>query len=129
MPRINMALLARVDEGQMPSRCRVLRRERTTTSGRTSYGAEAVVAGPVDCRLEPSGLRPEEGERLGRIYETGHAIVALPLGTTVDNQDRIEVTTEVEATGATEVETFEVISDPFADSYATSETVVVKRED
>jgi len=131
-PLLSTATLARLrqlDERAMPSSCRVLRRAATTSGGRTSYGDETVIAGPVACRLTPSTLRqPDEGERLGRFAETTHGSVSLPLdampaGETLRGKDRIEVTTE----GS--VETFEVVGDPWAGSYSTNLTVTVQRED
>lgn len=111
------------DESAMPDSCRVLRREITVVGGRTTYGPETVAAGPLDCRLERSGLQPHELEGVGRIAEESYGRVALPLGTDVQGKDRVEVTT---AWGVT---TFEVIADPWAPSYATSLTVTVQREE
>ena len=114
--------LQALDVSGMPSTCRVLRRVSTTSSGgRTSYGAETVVA-TAPCRLAARGLRPEEAEALGRLAEETHGDLSLPLGTDVQSEDRIEVTT-----GAI-TETFEVVGDPWPASYSTSLSVVVQRE-
>lgn len=118
----DMTEFRQMDEANMPSTCNVRRREATTSSGgRTSYGSEVVVA-TVPCRLAASGLRPAEAEALGRLAEETHGNVSLPLGTDVQGEDRIEITT-----GAI-VETFEVVGDPWPGSYSTSLSVVVQRE-
>lgn len=115
-----MADLRDLDESAMPSTCRVLRRTQTTTGGRTTYGPETAIA-TVACRLTSAGA-PQELEALGRLAEEAQGTVNLPLGTDVRSGDRIEVTT-----GA-DMETFEVVGDPWPGSYSTSLAVVVQRE-
>jgi hypothetical protein len=115
--------LRRVDERAMPSRCRVLRRTDVVVGGRVTPGDEAQVGPTVDCRLSDARLRPREQEAVGRIGDETYGEIALPLGTAVASDDRIEVTT-----GAI-VETFEVAGDPWPGSYSTSLTVMVQRED
>lgn len=122
IPASAMAKLREIDQRAMPSTCRVLRRELGTSSGGRSAPSAEVEVAEVACRLEPSGLRPEEAEALGRLAEETHGTLSLPLGTDVQSEDRIEVTT-----GA-DVDTFEVVGDPWPGSYSTSLSVVVQRE-
>lgn len=126
MELVDAALLAdlrALDESAMPSTCQVLARQRTTVGGRTSYGEPQPVGAPVRCRLDPaSGARQEGEQDLGRLGETWHGVLAVPLGTPLESGHQVAVTTDQGTT------TVEVIGDPVEDTYATSRTAAVQRE-
>lgn len=124
MPGISAATMARlraVDETFMPSTCRVLRPTTAVVSGRTVHGGEAELAS-VACRATGLGTAPREGMAAGRMEAEVDGAIALPVGTDVESGDRIEVTS-----GGSTV-TFEVVGDPWPDSYATSLLFRVKHE-
>jgi hypothetical protein len=111
------------------STCRIQFREKIKdTRGGTKLGPEQW-RGPYPCRLDPSGLSGQEGLRGEQMVSTAYAAVALPLDVVPpDNEDKIEVTTPLVG-GGVQVQTFNVIGNPFTPSYGVETYVSVTKVD
>lgn len=127
----DLAEFRALDESAMPSTCRVLRREIVPAGDETAFTTPVLIDGPVPCRLVDGSGQTRPAEVLGRPGDEPPATVALPLDTQVADMEFIEVTTVLHTAAGpiTQVETFDVVGDPWAPSYATNLQVRVWRED
>ena len=123
-----MQQLAAIADRSRRSSCVILHRDRVRNDrGGSTLGPESR-RGPFPCRLDPSGLSGQEGLRGEQMTSTAYATVALPLGIEAPvADDKLEVTTVLPDGVTTTVETFNVVGDPFATSYAVELQVPVTR--
>jgi hypothetical protein len=109
--------MRQTDERAMPDRCDRITPASgggTNPDGSPAEDLPPVTTAGIPCRLSPLG-GPEEAVYAARLQGAQGYLVALPLGTTVTEQDRLVVGGQ----------TFEVIGVPL-DSYATSVRAVCK---